>query len=155
MADTAKFAQLDYFVSTTRWENAFRNVEAKHHTGLDSDHYPVVAEVSYKLRKPTEKMRTPAKDMRSTRDQIEYEDTLTQAVETNPALLDPTEATWELLAKTLMEAREANFPDKQEAPRRDYISPGTWDLILQKQKLTKYLNNHPSTEAYAKQLKDL
>ena len=47
--------QIDYIITTRRWRNAITNVETDTKANINTDHYPVIADVTVRLRKQEHK----------------------------------------------------------------------------------------------------
>ena len=64
-----RFSQIDHILSKRRWRNAIRNVNATHHTSLESDHKMIVVDVVIKLAKQTKKSTAHAPKYREPSDE--------------------------------------------------------------------------------------
>ena len=45
-----RFDTIDYLITTRRWRNSFKNAYTDIHAGIDTDHYPLIAEVHVNLK---------------------------------------------------------------------------------------------------------
>lgn len=54
-----KFEQPDYILTPTRWRNSVTNVEADHYANIQTDHYPVVADIRLELEAINKKRTAP------------------------------------------------------------------------------------------------
>ena len=129
--DPDKFAQLDFILVPRRWRNACRNVFSQPRANLDSDHFPVVALMQYKLsvRKRQPKPRhfqfrgATASQLTAMNQEID------QALDaTNPLASDPTRQ-WQTLSAVYIQALDRHIPTQHNAPRHPWITNHTLQLI--------------------------
>ena len=86
---STRFSQIDHILSKRRWRNAIRNVNATHHTSLDSDHKMIVVDVVIKLAKQTKKSTAHAPKYREPSDEqrLKYNQTIRQLQGCSPQIL--------------------------------------------------------------------
>jgi endonuclease/exonuclease/phosphatase family metal-dependent hydrolase len=84
-----RFSQIDHILSKRRWRNAIRNVNATHHTSLESDHKMIVVDVVIKLAKQTKKSTAHAPKYREPSDEqrLKYNQIIRQLQGCPPQIL--------------------------------------------------------------------
>ena len=132
--DPDKFAQLNFILVPRRWRNACRNVFSQPRANLDSDHFPVVALMQYKLsaRKRQPKPRhfqfrkATASQLTAMNQEID------QALDaTNPLASDPTRQ-WQTLSAVYIQALDRHIPTQHNAPRHPWITNHTLPARIEK-----------------------
>ena len=61
--------QLDYIMTNQRWKNSITNAESDTKANINSDHFPVVATISFKLRKQNNEIIKMNRSLKCTNEQ--------------------------------------------------------------------------------------
>ena len=130
---STRFSQIDHILSKRRWRNAIRNVNATHHTSLDSDHKMIVVDVVIKLAKQTKKSTAHAPKYREPSDEqrLKYNQTIRQLQGCSPPNFDTTPVT--VFAQCLQKAASLSFTVIPPNQRQPYISATAWNLMESRQ----------------------
>lgn len=128
-----RFSQIDHILSKRRWRNAIRNVNATHHTSLESDHKMIVVDVAIKLAKQTKKSTAHAPKYREPSDEqrLKYNQIIRQLQGCPPPNFDTTPVT--VFAQCLQKAASLSFTAIPPNQRQPYISATAWNLMESRQ----------------------
>ena len=131
--------QIDFFLATQRWKNTVQDAETKPVESLGSDHFPVIAAVKVKLKKPH------ASDPRASASRQIKKESLTQfnivikrqINQYSNAAEDIPIGHWDFAIKL---AADSCADKKSVAPKKPWITPDTLLLIKNKHLLERSPN---------------
>ena len=123
-----RFDVIDYIIVHKRWQNSIKNTYSDIHSGIDSDHYPLIAEVAVRLKAQYRHQVVRNKFQKATVDeQIKYNEQL-QA--TPPTTLDQAG-----IANWILSAATDHLTKLQPTKRPFEITEETNKKIDEKQKM--------------------
>lgn len=135
--------QIDYLLVKSRWKTSIRDV--KTYPGLDcgSDHNALVAELCLKLRRPPRTNRVPNRWNPASEEKFKNKvcDALTTMKNASNINQMDADRLWMELKQAIDTSITSCNIQRNEQPKKPWISENTWDLIRRRQ-LTKREGNN-------------
>ena len=115
------YEQLDMIMTNKRWKNSIIDVEAKHDSGINSDHVPVVARARVRL--------SAKKKGAQQRERLEYNKNQEEKEIYNAQLKEKLEGktSWKEWEEGIDEVVKNIYKKKAPRKKKDYITEETWE----------------------------